>query len=194
VAACDPGAIRDLGGTGPTALPERLEGAAYGRLVGDGRAGARSDEGARMLAILDSLLAGGFDRGDEASAAAVGITSLPGKRYVGYHTGAHWRDLDTDAARLRELGVDVPFLLVEDSELARCRVTGIGEALAAQDVELVRFPIRDPLPPQDGMGGHACCERPAWAPTRPSAASSARRGALTLPDQQAHVRGWPPSR
>jgi len=28
----------------------------------------------------------------------------------------------------------------------------------------------------------------------PSAASSARRGALTLPDQQAHVRGWPPSR
>jgi ADP-ribosylglycohydrolase len=82
---------------------------------------------------------------------AVGITFLPGRRYVGYHTGAHWRDLETDAARLHELGVDVLLLLVEDRELVRCRVTPIGEALAAHDVRLVRFPIRDPLLPRDGL-------------------------------------------
>jgi hypothetical protein len=82
------------------------------------------------------------------------ITSLPGKRYVGYHTGAHWRDPDTDAARLHELGVDVLLLLVEDPELVRCRVTGIGEVLAAHEVELVRFPIRDPLVPRDGPAFH----------------------------------------
>ena len=85
---------------------------------------------------------------------AVGITFLPGRRYVGFHTGAQWRDLDTDAARLRELGVDVLLLLVEDRELVRCRVTGIGEALAAQGVELVRFPIRDPRLPRDGLAFH----------------------------------------
>jgi ADP-ribosylglycohydrolase len=36
------------------------------------------------------------------SGGGVGITFLPGKRYIGFHTGAHWRDLDADAARLRE--------------------------------------------------------------------------------------------
>jgi hypothetical protein len=164
---------------------------------------------------------------DDRAAGAVGITSLPGRRYVGYHTGAHWRDLETDAARLRELGVDVLLLLVEDRELVRCRVTGIGEALAAQDVELVRFPIRDPLLPRDGVafrgaiasllrrvrdGGSvaiacrggldragmagACLLREAGlgADEAIGRVQRARRGALTLPDQQAYVRGWPPRR
>lgn len=156
---------------------------------------------------------------------ALGITSLPGRRYVGYHTGAHWRDLDTDAARLRELGVAVLLLLVEDPELARCRVAGIGAALAANGVELVRFPIRDPLVPRDGRafrrtlgvllerlrdgasvaiacrGGFdragmasACLLREAGLPAEASIerVQRARRGALTLPDQQAFVRAWPP--
>jgi hypothetical protein len=156
---------------------------------------------------------------------ALGITSLPGRRYVGYHTGAQWRDLDTDAARLRELGVDVLLLLVEDSELARCRVTGIGEALAARGVELARFPIRDPLVPRDGPAFHrtiaalverlragtsvaiacrggfdragmatACLLREAGLPAEVAIerVQAARPGALTLPDQQALVRAWPP--
>jgi ADP-ribosylglycohydrolase len=156
---------------------------------------------------------------------SAGITFLPGKRYVGYHTGAHWRDLDTDAARLRELGVDVLLLLVEDAELDRCRVPDIAEALAARGVDLVRFPIRDPLLPRDGAafqatiaallgrvragafvaiacrGGldrsglaAACLLREAGlAPDEAIArVQAARRGALTLPDQQAYVRAWPP--
>ncbi len=164
---------------------------------------------------------------DDHAAGAVGITFLPGRRYVGYHTGAHWRDLDTDAARLRELGVNVLLLLVEDRELVRCRVTGIGEALAARAVELVRFPIRDPLLPRDGVafcetiksilrrvrgGGSvaiacrggldragmagACLLREAGLGSDEAIGrvQRARCGALTLPDQQAYVRGWPPRR
>jgi ADP-ribosylglycohydrolase len=160
------------------------------------------------------------------SGGGVGITFLPGKRYIGFHTGAHWRDLDADAARLRELGVDVLLLLVEDRELERCRVIGIGEALAAQGVELVRFPIRDPLVPDDGAAFRAtgagllgrvrdgaslaiacrggldrsgmaagCLLREAGFEADEAIArvQRARKGALTLPEQQAYVRRWPPA-
>ncbi len=85
-----------------------------------------------------------------ANAGSIGITPLPGRRYVAYHTGAHWRDLDTDARRLRELGVDLLLLLVEDRELARCRVTGIEGVLRDRGIDVVRHPIRDPLVPRDG--------------------------------------------
>jgi hypothetical protein len=164
---------------------------------------------------------------DGCGSGAVGITFLPGRRYVGFHTGAQWRDLDTDAARLREVGVDVLLLLVEDRELVRCRVTGIGEALAAQGVELARFPIRDPLLPRDGLAFHgtiaallarvrggaslaiacrggldragmaaACLLREAGldADDAIERVHRARPRALTLPDQQAYVRDWPPKR
>ena len=79
----------------------------------------------------------------------LGITFLPGKKHDGY-TGLHWRDLDTDVARLRELGVDTLFLLVEDSELEFTRVPELPDVMAAHGPELVRFPIRDPRTPTDG--------------------------------------------
>jgi len=187
----------------------------------DGRPWQTSTSSPLRVDFLE--LAGREDR----ASGAIGITSLPGRRYVGYHTGAHWRDLEADAARLRDLGVGALLLLVEDHELVRCRVTGIGEALAAADVELVRFPIRDPLLPRDGVafrgtiasllrrvrdgktvaiacrGGldragmtGACLLREAGFGTEEAIqrVQSARRGALTLPDQQAYVRGWPPHR
>ena len=83
---------------------------------------------------------------------AVGMTFLPGKRYVGYYSGPHWRDLDSDAARLKRQGIDVLLLLVEDKELRRCQATAVGEVLPAHGVDLVRFPIRDPEIPVDGLG------------------------------------------
>ena len=159
-------------------------------------------------------------------AGAVGITALPGKRYVGYHTGAHWRDLDTDVARLHALGIDVLLLLVEDAELARCRVADIGDVLPAHGVELVRFPIADPLLPRDGAAFQAtigallgrvrggtrlaiacrggldrsglaagCLLRESGlsAEDAISRVHAARPGSLTLPDQQAYVRRWPPA-
>ena len=78
-----------------------------------------------------------------------GMTFLPGKRYMGYYTGPHWRDLDSDAISLREHGVDVLLLLVEDRELVRCRATHVADVLPEHGVELIRHPIRDPEPPYD---------------------------------------------
>jgi protein-tyrosine phosphatase len=75
------------------------------------------------------------------------MTFLPGKRYLGYYSGPQWRDLDSDLQALREQGVDVLLLLVEDKELARCRVTHVEEAAEAHGLELVRHPVRDPMTP-----------------------------------------------
>jgi ADP-ribosylglycohydrolase len=78
-----------------------------------------------------------------------GMTFLPGKRYLGYFTGPHWRDLDTDAASLREQGVDVLLLLVEDKELRRCRATHVAQVVPEHGIELIRHPVHDPEPPSD---------------------------------------------
>jgi hypothetical protein len=88
-------AFRDHAGNGATALPERLEGAVCGHLVGDALgvpyeftsarppdevewrghgshgqpAGTWSDDGALTLALLDSLLGAGFDPADQGRRA-----------------------------------------------------------------------------------------------------------------------------
>lgn len=76
----------------------------------------------------------------------VGITFLPGKKRDGF-TGPWWRDLHLDLARLRGLGVDTLFLLVEDDELASCLVADLPRVMAAEGPELVRFPVHDPRTP-----------------------------------------------
>jgi ADP-ribosylglycohydrolase len=90
-----------------------------------------------------------------AGDGAAGMTFLPGKRYLGYYSGHHWRDLDSDAASLRAQGVDVLLLLVEDKELRRCQVTEIGEVLPSHGVELWRVPIVDFEVPRDGRAYRA---------------------------------------
>ncbi len=98
---------------------------------------------------VDFIDLSGTDLG--ASGGEVGMTFLPGKRYLGYYKGPQWRDLETDATSLHEQGIDVLLLLVEDEELRRCRAMDIGEVLAAHGVELLRFPIVDPELPRDGV-------------------------------------------
>jgi ADP-ribosylglycohydrolase len=91
-----------------------------------------------------------LDRIDlSGTAAAPGrlvVTFLPGKKRDGY-TGPHWRDVDLDAARLHDGGVEALFLLVEDIELEWCLLPDLPMALAAAGVELIRFPVRDPHTP-----------------------------------------------
>ncbi len=161
----------------------------------------------------------------DGSGGRLGITFLPGKRYLGYYSGPHWRDLDSDAERLHTLGVDVLLLLVEDHELERCRVPDLGPVLTAHGVEVVRHPIRDARLPDDGShfrevltglleriaggtslavacrggldrSGMATACLLAEAGLDPDEAiarvQAARRHALTLPEQQAYVREWPP--
>ncbi len=76
------------------------------------------------------------------------MTFLPGKQRDGW-TGPWWRDLDTDAARLREDGTDALLLLVEDHELVDARVPDIVERLAAAGVETIRHPVVDMDVPSD---------------------------------------------
>ena len=105
--------------------------------------GARTSTGSPIrvdLVPLDDLGAGHGGR--------LGITFLPGKKRDGW-TGAHWRDLRGDAARLADLGVDLLLLLNEDHELARCRVPDLVPTVEAAGVPVRRFPIEDPRPPRD---------------------------------------------
>jgi ADP-ribosylglycohydrolase len=99
---------------------------------------------------VDALDLDGLDLAGRA-----GITFLPGKKYPGWVTGRHWRDLDLDAARLHDLGIDEVVLLVQDKELRRCRVEDVAEGLGAAGVELRRFAIPDPHLPEDDA---AYCE------------------------------------
>ena len=82
-------------------------------------------------------------RGAADAGGRLGMTFLPGKQRDGW-TGLHWRDLQTDVARLRGvLGVDTFLLLVEDHELVSARVPDLADTMAAAGIHLIRFPIVD---------------------------------------------------
>ena len=107
--------------------------------------GTRTSTGSPLrVDLVDLSGIGGLTGG----AGRLAITFLPGKKLDGW-TGPHWRDLDTDVARLRELGVDCLFLLAEDSELEAAMVLDLPDVLAAAGIELIRFPIPDPRVPVD---------------------------------------------
>jgi ADP-ribosylglycohydrolase len=89
----------------------------------------------------------------------LGMTFLPGKRYVGW-TGDHWRDLEADARRLREhWGIDALLLLVEDRELEMTGVPDIVEAMGRHDIEVLRHPVRDLDVPDDPIAYRATLDR-----------------------------------
>jgi protein-tyrosine phosphatase len=114
--------------------------------------GARTSTGSPLR--VDRIDLDGIDGLADGS---LGITFLPGKKREG-HTGRRWRDLDLDVARLRALGVDILFLLVEDEELAWCRVPELPAVIPAAGIELIRFPIRDPRVPTDNAAFRAAVE------------------------------------
>jgi protein-tyrosine phosphatase len=86
--------------------------------------------------------------GPDRPRGRLAVTFLLGKKLDGW-TGPHWRDLDADVARLRELGVDTLLLLVEDSEIEAAMVLDLPEVVAEAGIDLVRFPIPDPRVPAD---------------------------------------------
>ncbi len=89
----------------------------------------------------------------------LGMTFLPGKRYVGW-TGDHWRDLEADARRLREhWGIDALLLLVEDHELEMTGVPDIVGTMERHDIEVLRHPVRDLNVPADPLAYRATLDR-----------------------------------
>jgi len=79
----------------------------------------------------------------------LGLTILPGKRgaSVRYPGRVYRRDARTDLARLRELGVGVLVLLVEDWELARWGDPALADHAAGVGVSVRRLPIPDGAAP-----------------------------------------------
>lgn len=79
----------------------------------------------------------------------LGMTILPGKYQPDGMSGKHQRNLELDAARLAELGVQSFVLLVEDWELLRCRVPDFVATLNRHGIEVLRCPIVDRHTPDD---------------------------------------------
>ncbi len=75
----------------------------------------------------------------------LGLTILPGKRgkSVRYPGLVYRRDARTDLERLRELGVGMLALLVEDREIARWGDPALPAHAAEVGLTLSRLPIRD---------------------------------------------------
>jgi ADP-ribosylglycohydrolase/protein-tyrosine phosphatase len=90
-----------------------------------------------------------------SSGGALGMTFLIGKRHHGW-TGDWWRSLELDADALRDVhGATTYVQLVEDHELELTRTTGLGAALAARGIELVRHPVVDMSVPADRLAYRA---------------------------------------
>ncbi len=79
----------------------------------------------------------------------LGMTFLPGKHGVSGRAGEHRRDLATDIATLRRLGVETLVVLVEDDELAWAGVADIVERMAEHGIDTIRHPIPDRGVPTD---------------------------------------------
>jgi ADP-ribosylglycohydrolase/protein-tyrosine phosphatase len=107
--------------------------------------GTRTSTGSPLEVDLVDL---GDIAGLPSGRGQLAITLLPGKKLDGW-TGPNWRDLDADVDRLRAVGVDALFLLVEDGELETAMVLDLPEVLAGAGIELIRFPIPDPQLPAD---------------------------------------------
>ena len=86
---------------------------------------------------------------DDGLVGDIGLTVLPGKRGASHRYPGHVyrRDLDADVAQLKEAGVRLLILLVEDAELARWSDPGIVERAAAAGLDVRRHPMPDGAPP-----------------------------------------------
>jgi ADP-ribosyl-[dinitrogen reductase] hydrolase len=82
---------------------------------------------------------------------SLGMTFLPGKRDHGI-SGHHWRDLDVDVQRLRDVHrADAFVLLVEDHELRATSTTAITATMERAGIRLIRFRIIDGGVPLDAV-------------------------------------------
>ena len=104
------------------------------------RSGASAPAARARTSATDPL------RIDEVAAPGggrIGMTFCPGKRQRGAATGDWERDLAADLARIAEWGAAAVATLMEQHELERYGVAGIGEAVEALGMEWHHLPIPD---------------------------------------------------
>jgi protein-tyrosine phosphatase len=99
---------------------------------------------------------------------SVGMTVLPGKHgpSVRYPGRVYRGDLDRDLAAMREAGVVLLILLVDDEELRRWGHPHLVERAAREGIEVNRHPIPDGSPPRDGAAMDAILSSVAAARAR----------------------------
>jgi len=99
----------------------------------------------------------------------VGITFCPGKCQPHAATGAWARDIAVDVAAIADWGASSVVTLVEDHELAKLDVTGLGPAVQAAHMEWRHLPIRDVSVPSAGFEA-------AWQTAGPALRDQLRAG------------------
>ena len=84
-----------------------------------------------------------IDHVDAPGGGMIGMTFCPGKKQVGAFSGTWDRDLGLDLDGIRDWGAVAVVTLMEDHELARCRVAGIGTAVRDRGMRWHHLPIID---------------------------------------------------
>lgn len=78
------------------------------------------------------------------------MTLCPGKHQTNASFGGDWiRDLDTDLGKFKEWGATAVLTLMEDHELRRYRVEGLGKAVQGLAMEWYQTPIQDGGTPEE---------------------------------------------
>ncbi len=108
----------------------------------------------------------------------LGLTFCPGKRQMGAATGSWDRDLGLDLAAIRAWGADDVVTLMEQHELQRFEVPGLGAAVAGAGMAWHHLPIRDVDVPDAAFEA-------AWAKAGPALRARLAGGGRVL----LHCRG-----
>jgi ADP-ribosyl-[dinitrogen reductase] hydrolase len=82
---------------------------------------------------------------------SIGLTLCPGKTQSWGITGPWARDLGLDLEVIAKWGAAVVVTLVEEAELERLQVTGLGEAVRDRHMEWLHLPIRDRSAPDEAF-------------------------------------------
>ena len=104
---------------------------------------ARTRTGAPSAARTSATDPLGIDEATAPGGGRIGMTFCPGKRQRGAAMGDWERDLAADLARIAEWGAAAVATLMEQHELERYGVVGIGEAVEALGMEWHHLPIPD---------------------------------------------------
>jgi hypothetical protein len=84
-----------------------------------------------------------IDHVDAPGGGMIGMTFCPGRKQVGAFSGTWERDLDIDLDRILDWGAVAVLTLMEEQELAECKIAGIGTAVRDRGMTWHHLPIVD---------------------------------------------------
>jgi len=79
----------------------------------------------------------------------IGITLCPGKYQPISWSGGWNRDLEADISAIEDSGATTVVSLVEDTEMERLRVQGLGKAIIERSLNWIHLPFKDTTAPDE---------------------------------------------